>query len=62
MCVPENSLVQANDEIAAPFKPTAKMERCIQNVKQSLRKKGNDMDSKAVKSAAIAICRSRLKQ
>ncbi len=62
MCVPENPSSQASVELAAPFKPTAKMERCVQNVKQQLRKKQSGMDVKIVKSTAIAICRARLKR
>ena len=61
-CVPEDSFTQASDELAAPFKSTPKMERCIQDVKKNLRKSRKNMDVKAIKSAAIAICRSRLKQ
>lgn len=61
LCVPEDALSQASDESAAPFKPTAKMERCIQDVKSRLRKTKKGMDSQGIKSAAIAICRSRLK-
>lgn len=62
MCVPENPATQASLESAAPFKPNAKIERCIQNVKQQLLKKQSGMDAKVVKSTAIAICRARLKQ
>jgi len=61
-CVPEDSLSQASDELAAPFRATPKMERCVQDVKKNLRKTRKNMDGQAIKSAAIAICRSRLKQ
>jgi len=61
-CVPEDSLSQASEEIAAPFKPTASMERCIQDVKTNLRRTKKTLDGQSIKSAAIAICRSRLKQ
>lgn len=62
LCVPEDALSQASNEYAAPFKPTGKMESCIQQVKVNLRKTRKGMDSQTIKSAAIAICRSRLKQ
>ena len=63
MCVPAGPLDQAKaPEAAAPFKPNAKIERCISNVKAQLRKTRKGMDAKALKSTAIAICRSRLKQ
>jgi len=70
-CIPEDPLSQASEkmvrpvlekEVSAPFRTTAKMERCIQDVKANLRKSRKGMDSKAIKSSAIAICRSRLKQ
>ncbi len=61
-CVPEDSLSQASDESAGPFKPTEKMERCIQDVKSNLRKTRKTLDGQSIKSAAIAICRARLKQ
>jgi hypothetical protein len=61
MCVPDSALSQASDENAAPFKPTAKLERCIQDVKRRLKGKAKFKDQ-SIKSAAIAICRSRLKQ
>jgi hypothetical protein len=59
---PKKPKKKASAESAAPFKPTDKMERCIKNVKAQLRKTRKGMDSKVVKSTAIAICRSRLKQ
>lgn len=62
MCRPESPVSQAKDETAAPFKPTDKMERCIQNVKVQLRKSNKNFKDQSIKSAAIAICRSRLKQ
>ena len=62
LCDPEDALSQASEEKAAPFKMDAKMERCIASVKQSLRKTQSGMDSKSVKSTAIAICRSKLKK
>ena len=62
MCVPASALDQASDESAAPFKATDKMERCIQNVKSRLRKNSKTFKDQSIKSAAIAICRSRLKQ
>lgn len=62
LCHPEDSFTQASVETAAPFKPNARMERCIQNVKGQLRKNRKGMDSKTMKSTAIAICRSKLKQ
>jgi hypothetical protein len=62
MCVPSKPVDVAADESAAPFKPTAKMERCIQDVKARLRKKNSNFKDQSIKSAAIAICRSRLKQ
>ena len=49
-------------ESAAPFKPTDKMERCITDVKSRLRKSNKTFQNQSIKSAAIAICRSRLKQ
>ncbi len=52
----------AADENAAPFKSTDKMERCIQDVKARLRKSQKTFKDQSIKSAAIAICRSRLKQ
>jgi len=62
LCNPEDSFTQASVESAAPFRPDAKMERCIQNVKGQLRKTRSGMDSQAIKSSAIAICRSKLKK
>ena len=50
------------DETAAPFKPDAKMERCIRDVKANLGNKNPKFKGQSVKSAAIAICRSRLKE
>ena len=38
-----------------------KMERCITNVKAQIRKSGKTFKDQSIKSAAIAICRSRLK-
>ncbi len=61
-CVPETPLAQASVELAAPFRPTASMERCIQDVKKNLRRTRKTMDGQSIKSASIAICRSRLKQ
>jgi len=49
-------------ETAAPFKSTDKMERCILDVKTRLRKSNKTFKDQSIKSAAIAICRSRLKQ
>lgn len=43
------------------FQPSDKMERCIQNVKSVMRKRRPNIKDKDLKSAAIAICRSRLK-
>ncbi len=60
--MPENPLAQASEEVAAPFKPNAKMERCIQDVKKNLRRTRKTLDGQSIKSASIAICRSRLKQ
>lgn len=57
LCVPENPISQAQ-----VLKITDKMERCILSVKQNLVKKNPKMGSKVIKSTAIAICRSRLKQ
>jgi len=48
-------------ESAAPFKSTDKMERCITGVKARLRKSNKTFKDQSIKSAAIAICRSRLK-
>jgi len=62
MCVPARPIDQAADENAAPFKSTDKMERCIQDVKSRLRKSKKTFKDQSIKSAAIAICRSRLKQ
>lgn len=62
LCEPEDAMSQASEEIAAPLRLDAKMERCIISVKQSLRKTKSGMDSKALKSTAIAICRARLKR
>jgi len=62
LCHPEDSFTQASIESAAPFKPDGKMERCIVSVKGQLRKNRSGMDSQSMKSAAIAICRSRLKR
>jgi hypothetical protein len=62
LCHPEDSFTQASVESAAPFKPDGKMERCIMNVKTQLRKNRSGMDSKSMKSTAIAICRSKLKR
>ena len=62
MCVPESPISQASQEDAAPFKSTDKMERCIRNVKASLRKRNSSFQGQSIKSVAIAICRSRLKQ
>ena len=62
MCVPESALDQASIESGAPFKSTDKMERCIQDVKSRLRKSNKTFKDQSIKSAAIAICRSRLKQ
>ena len=59
---PKKPKKKVSSESAAPFKPTGKMERCIKNVKTQLRKTRKGMDSKVMKSTAIAICRSRLKQ
>ncbi len=61
-CVPEDSFAQASDESAAPFKPTASMERCIQDVTKNLKRTRKTLEGQSIKSAAIAICRSRLKQ
>ena len=61
-CVPESSVSQASQEEAAPFKSNPKIERCITDVKANLRKKRPGMESQALKSTAIAICRSRMKQ
>jgi hypothetical protein len=49
---------------AQAFKPKqgSKIERCIVEVKSSLRKRNPKMKGDDIKSAAIAICRSRLKQ
>ncbi len=55
-------LIKAINESAAPFKSTEKMERCIQDVKSRLRKSKKTFQDQSIKSAAIAICRSRLKQ
>jgi len=55
-CVPESPTSQA------VFKPTGKMERCIMKVKDSLVKRNPRIDKQALKSSAIAICRSKLKQ
>lgn len=49
------------NETAAPFKPTDKMERCIADVKTRIRKSGKTFKDQSIKSAAIAICRSKLK-
>lgn len=57
LCVPEDILSQAQQ-----FKPDAKTERCVQDVKANLRKRNPKMDEKKIKSAAIAICRARLKK
>ena len=57
LCVPEDSKAQAQQ-----FKPNAKMERCIKDVKSRLRKKTPRAKEDVIKSSAIAICRSRLKQ
>lgn len=54
LCVPEGPLSQAQ------YKPDAKAERCIMDVKDRLRKKNPKMEDQKIKSAAIAICRSRL--
>jgi len=62
LCNPEDSFTQASVESAAPFKSDAKMERCITSVKTQLRKTRSGMDPQAMKSTAIAICRSRLKK
>lgn len=62
MCVPEGPMVQASDETAAPLKLTKKMERCIRDVKANLIKKNSNFKNQSIKSSAIAICRSRLKQ
>ena len=53
---------KAIGENAAPFKPTGKMERCIRDVKANLIKKNPNFKNQNIKSSAIAICRSRLKQ
>ncbi len=55
-------LLREINENAAPFKSTDKMERCIQDVKSRLRKSKKTFKDQSIKSAAIAICRSRLKQ
>lgn len=57
-----NTKATSQEEIAAPFKMTPKMERCIQAVKINLRKNKKGMDTQTIKSAAIAICRARLKK
>lgn len=64
LCEPESPMSQASDEGAQAFKPKAgsKMERCILQVKESLRGKNPKANDQAIKSSAIAICRSRLKQ
>jgi len=62
MCRPARPIDQASDETAAPFKPTGKMERCIRDVKASLRKRNPNYKDQSIKSAAIAICRSKVKQ
>ena len=56
MCVSENPTTQAQMN----FQPSDKMERCIQSVKATMRKSRKKMNDKDLKSAAIAICRSRL--
>ena len=61
MCVPETPSTQAGVETSAPFKPSAKMERCIRDVKANLSKRNPKFKDQNIKSAAIAICRSRLK-
>ena len=62
-CVPEDSLSQASDEEQAQaLRVTKKMEHCILSVKENLRRKAPKASSQAIKSSAIAICRSRLKQ
>lgn len=55
-CLPESPTSQAQ------FKPTGKAERCILDVKKSLRSRNPKMKEQDVKSAAIAICRSKLKE
>jgi len=60
MCVPERT-TQADYDEAGPLKSNPKMERCITSVKQNLKKRKN-LKSADLKSVAIAICRSRLKQ
>ena len=61
-CVPEDSLAQASEELAAPFRATPNMERCIKDVTKNLRRTRKTLKNQSIKSAAIAICRSRLKQ
>jgi transcription initiation factor TFIIIB Brf1 subunit/transcription initiation factor TFIIB len=50
------------NEFAEPLKLIGKMERCIQEVKIRIRKSGKTFKDQSIKSAAIAICRSKLKQ
>ncbi len=51
-----------NDKAQMNFQPSAKMERCIQSVKVIMRKRRPKIKDKDLKSAAIAICRARLKK
>lgn len=48
-------------ENAAPLNSTGKMERCIQDVKTRLRKSSKTFKDQSIESAAIAVCRSKLK-
>jgi hypothetical protein len=59
---PDPKKVNKKKETAAPFRPDAKMERCIRDVKANLGNKNPKFKGQSVKSAAIAICRSRLKE
>jgi hypothetical protein len=61
-CVPESPLSQAVDESGQALRLTKKMERCITTVKESLRRKNPKAKEQDIKSSAIAICRSSLKQ
>jgi len=54
LCVPESPTSQAQQKLSP------KVERCVLEVKKSLRKKRPKMKDKDLKSSAIAICRSRI--
>jgi hypothetical protein len=47
---------------SASAETAGKMERCITDVKRRLNKSGKIFKDQSIKSAAIAICRSKLKQ